>query len=124
MNNFCVDAETALPCQQSVVGISFIELQVAQRGLAISMAHNDRPQDVLHVPRMGTFSLPSGTHEFGGEPIQQFRMAWPFTLRAQVVERFRNPDAEELSPLAVVQQPGGLGGSLWRGPSFLVLEEG
>ena len=43
----------------------------------------------------------SRLHEFGRQPVEQFRMRRPFALRAEIVERFREAGAEELAPHAV-----------------------
>ena len=41
------------------------------------------------------------SHEIRGEPVEQFGMARPFALRAEVVHRLHEPGAEEHRPPAI-----------------------
>ena len=47
------------------------------------------------------FDIPVGLAEVAGEPVEQFRMAGQFSLRAEVVARFDEARAEQLLPEAI-----------------------
>ena len=47
---------------------------------------------------MHGLSAPLGAHEFGGQPIQQSRVAWGGSLRAEVVFRLHNAFSKIMQP--------------------------
>src|SRR5262249_193935 len=52
---------------------------------------------------------PAARHEFGREPIKQFRVRWPGALQTEIVLRFNQSLAEILLPYAIHDHSGGQG---------------
>ena len=53
------------------------------------------------------FDVPAALHEFDGQPVEQFRMHRPFALRAEIVHRLDDAEAEVGLPEAVHGDAGG-----------------
>src|SRR4051812_42902928 len=54
------------PCQQSIIGITIVNLWGGFGALLVGAAQHNQPLDVLQIP--------PGLNQFGSEPIEQLRV--------------------------------------------------
>ena len=47
------------------------------------------------------FDVPTIRYELGGEPVEQFGVAWPFALHPEIFRRFHQAPTKVFQPIAI-----------------------
>ena len=92
-DHFRVEPEARPPREQPVLRILLNQSRRHRRTLLVRCAGDHESNHVLHVP--------AALDELRREPVQQFRVRGPFTLRADVAGSFHETGAKELLPEAI-----------------------
>ena len=85
--------------EEAVFGVALVEDGIAFRGLLEGVAGD---KEAIHL-----FDIPTGVHEFDGEPVEEIGVAGDFALEAEIFGGFDQTDGEEVLPHTVDGDPGG-----------------
>ena len=97
-DDFGVESLTRTAGEQAVLAVACEQFRGDAGGLPVRRAHHHLLDYALRVP-VG--------HEIAREPVEQLRVARPFALRAEVIDRLHDSRAEKHRPPAVHGHTGG-----------------